>query len=103
SLVDRTAEELRRLRGDQIAMVFQDPMTSLNPVLRIGDQMLEVLTVHRGVGKAEARARSVEMLRRVYMPDPKKVLERYPRSLDNLRRVRQTYFRPDLFAWVRVE
>src|SRR6266496_4327770 len=53
SLVDRTIEELRKLRGDQISMVYQDPMTSLNPVLRIGDQMAEVLTVHRGISKAE--------------------------------------------------
>ena len=49
SLVGRTPEELRQLRGDQIAMVYQDPMTSLNPVLRIGEQMTEVLTVHRGI------------------------------------------------------
>ena len=81
SLVGRTPEELRKLRGDQIAMVYQDPMTSLNPVLRIGDQMTEVLTVHRGIGRAEARARCIEMLRRVYMPDPEKVLSRYPHQI----------------------
>src|ERR1043165_8153630 len=55
SLVDRTPDELRRLRGDQISMVYQDPRTSLNPVLRIGDQMTEVLTVHRGMAKEAAR------------------------------------------------
>src|SRR5574342_1014156 len=49
SLVRRSPEELRRLRGDQIAMVYQDPMTSLNPVLPVGEQMTEVLTVHRGL------------------------------------------------------
>ncbi len=81
SLVDRTAEELRKLRGDQISMVYQDPMTSLNPVLRIGAQMLEVLTVHRGASIEAARARCIEMLRRVYMPDPEKVLERYPHQI----------------------
>ena len=81
SLVGRSPEELRKLRGDQIAMVYQDPMTSLNPVLRIGDQMTEVLTVHRGIGKAEARDRCIEMLRRVYMPVPEKVLERYPHQI----------------------
>jgi peptide/nickel transport system ATP-binding protein len=81
SLVDRTPEELRRLRGDQIAMVYQDPMTSLNPVLRIGDQMTEVLTVHRGISKDEARERCIEMLRRVYMPDPAAVLNRYPHQI----------------------
>src|SRR5262245_12610244 len=77
SLVDRSPDELRRLLGDQISMVYQDPMTSLNPVLRVGDQMTEVLTVHRGVSADEARARCVEMLGRVYMPDPARVMERY--------------------------
>jgi peptide/nickel transport system ATP-binding protein len=81
SLVGRTPEELRKLRGDQISMVYQDPMTSLNPVLRIGEQMIEVLTVHRGVPREEARQRCVEMLRRVYMPDPAKVLERFPHQI----------------------
>ncbi|MFL5803162.1 MAG: ATP-binding cassette domain-containing protein, partial [Roseiflexaceae bacterium] len=81
SLVDRSPDELRRLRGDQISMVYQDPMTSLNPVLPIGDQMTEVLTVHRGMGKDEARTRCVEMLGRVYMPDPARVMERYPHQI----------------------
>jgi peptide/nickel transport system ATP-binding protein len=81
SLVGKSEEELRHLRGDQIAMVYQDPMTSLNPVLTVGEQMAEVLTVHRGVSEAEARSRCVEMLRRVYMPDPAKVLERYPHQI----------------------
>lgn len=81
SLVGRSPEELRKLRGDQISMVYQDPMTSLNPVLRIGEQMTEVLTVHRGVKEEEARKRCVEMLARVYMPDPEKVMERYPHQI----------------------
>ncbi|HEX5689246.1 MAG TPA: ABC transporter ATP-binding protein, partial [Roseiflexaceae bacterium] len=81
SLVGRSSDELRQLRGDQIAMVYQDPMTSLNPVLRIGDQMTEVLTVHRGMDKEAARQRCIEMLRRVYMPVPEKVLERYPHQI----------------------
>ncbi|MEK7328389.1 MAG: ABC transporter ATP-binding protein, partial [Chloroflexota bacterium] len=81
SLVGKTPEELRKLRGDQISMVYQDPMTSLNPVLRIGEQMAEVLTVHRGTARAEAYRRCVEMLRRVYMPDPEKMMERYPHQV----------------------
>ena len=81
SLVGRSQEELRRLRGDQISMVYQDPMTSLNPVLRIGEQMLEVLTVHRAIPKEEAYPRCVDMLRRVYMPDPEKVMDRYPHQI----------------------
>jgi len=81
SLLGRTPEALRRLRGDQIAMVYQDPLTSLNPVLRIGDQLTEVLTVHRGLTPAAARARCLDMLARVYMPDPEQVLRRYPHQL----------------------
>ena len=81
SLVGRSPEELRRLRGDRIAMVFQDPMTSLNPVLRVGEQMMEVLTVHKGISEKEAFARCVEMLGQVNMPDPAKVMERYPHQI----------------------
>jgi peptide/nickel transport system ATP-binding protein len=81
SLVGRSAQELRKLRGDQISMVYQDPMTSLNPVLRIGEQMTEVLTVHRGLAMDEARERCIKMLERVYMPDPRKVMERYPHQI----------------------
>lgn len=81
SLVGRTEEELRRLRGDRIAMVFQDPMTSLNPVLRVGEQMIEVLTVHRDMAEAEAYKRCVEMLALVNMPDPAIVMNRYPHQI----------------------
>lgn len=80
-LVGQSEEALRKLRGNQISMVYQDPMTSLNPVLRIGDQMTEVLTVHQKIREDEARARCIEMLRRVYMPDPDKVMERYPHQI----------------------
>jgi len=81
SLVGRSADELRALRGNRIGMVYQDPMTSLNPVLRVGEQMAEVLTVHQNVSAAEAREKSIAMLKRVYMPDPEKVLERYPHQI----------------------
>jgi len=81
SLVGRSAEELRQLRGDQIAMVYQDPMTSLNPVLRIGEQMTEVLTVHRGISEEEARQNCIKMLAQVNMPDPARVMERYPHQI----------------------
>jgi peptide/nickel transport system ATP-binding protein len=81
ALTGKTQEELRTLRGDQISMVYQDPMTSLNPVLRVGEQMSEVLTVHRGIAEAEARERCVAMLRRVYMPDPAKVMDRFPHQI----------------------
>ncbi|MEJ2485699.1 MAG: ABC transporter ATP-binding protein [Anaerolineales bacterium] len=80
-LVGVTGEELRRLRGDQIAMVYQDPMQALNPSMRLGDQMSEVLTVHTGIDKAEAEKRCIEMLERVYMPDAANVMKRYPHQI----------------------
>jgi peptide/nickel transport system ATP-binding protein len=81
NLVGKTGEELRRLRGDQIAMVYQDPMQALNPSMRIGDQMKEVLTVHRGLDNKAAEQRCIEMLERVYMPDPANVLRRFPHQI----------------------
>ncbi len=81
ALVGRSPAQLRKLRGDQISMVYQDPMTSLNPVLRVGKQMTEVLTVHRGASEIVARQRCAEMLRRVYMPDPEKVMDRFPHQI----------------------
>jgi peptide/nickel transport system ATP-binding protein len=80
-LVGKSGEELRRLRGDQIAMVYQDPMQALNPALRLGDQLKEVLTVHRGLSDEEARQRCIDMLKRVYMPDPENVMLRYPHQI----------------------
>ncbi len=80
-LVGKRGEELRRLRGDQIAMVYQDPMQALNPAMRIGEQMKEVLTVHRGMSDADATERCIEMLERVYMPDPANVMRRYPHQI----------------------
>ena len=80
-LVGVTGEELRRLRGDQIAMVYQDPMQALNPSMRLGDQMSEVLTVHQGMEKARAETRCIEMLERVYMPDAANVMKRYPHQI----------------------
>jgi peptide/nickel transport system ATP-binding protein len=80
-LVGVTGEELRRLRGDQIAMVYQDPMQALNPSMRLGDQMSEVLTVHRDMEKEEAEKRCIEMLERVYMPDAANVMKRYPHQI----------------------
>ncbi|HAY83346.1 MAG TPA: glutathione ABC transporter ATP-binding protein [Chloroflexi bacterium] len=80
-LVGVTGEELRRLRGDQIAMVYQDPMQALNPSMRLGDQMSEVLTVHTGIDQAQAEKRCIEMLERVYMPDAANVMKRYPHQI----------------------
>ncbi len=80
-LVGRSQEELRKLRGDRVAMVYQDPMQALNPSMVIGDQMNEVLIVHRGMKKQEATERCIKMLERVYMPDPANVIRRYPHQI----------------------
>ena len=71
-------EELRRLRGDRMAMVFQDPMSSLNPVYRVGDQIVEQIQAHRDVGAAEARERAIELLDAVGIPEAAKRADAYP-------------------------
>ena len=73
--------ELRDLRGREVAMVFQDPMNSLNPVVPIGRQVTEVLTRHAGLSGAGARTEAVELLRRVGIPDPDRRLGEYPHQL----------------------
>ena len=72
------AEGLRRLRGRDVAMVFQDPMTSLNPVLTIGLQLTETLSTHLGLGRRAARARATELLDLVGIPDARRRLDDYP-------------------------
>jgi peptide/nickel transport system ATP-binding protein len=76
-----SAEELRRIRGSQISMVYQEPMASLNPSLKVRDQLTEVPIAHEGVSMAEATRRSVEMLEAVRLPDPKRIMESYPHQL----------------------
>ncbi len=72
---------LRDLRGDRMAMIFQEPMTSLNPSYTIGDQIGEAVIRHRGASKREARARAIEMLRRVRIPSPEQRVDDYPHKL----------------------
>ncbi|MGE5549428.1 MAG: ABC transporter ATP-binding protein [Bacteroidota bacterium] len=73
--------ELRRIRGNEISMIFQEPMTSLNPVFTVGDQIAEALMLHLKLGKTAARARAVEMLRLVRIPDAEKRIDDYPHQL----------------------
>ncbi|MGD9021792.1 MAG: ATP-binding cassette domain-containing protein [Lysobacterales bacterium] len=77
-LMQMTEAQLNERRGREIAMIFQDPMTSLNPYLRIDRQMVEVLMHHRGMNKADAQAQAVEMLRAVRIPDPERRIRQYP-------------------------
>ncbi len=72
---------LQRIRGDRIAMVFQDPMTSLNPYLTIGDQLGEVLILHRGLSAKDARERSIAALKSVHIADPARRVDEYPHQL----------------------
>jgi len=69
-LVQMTNEELREIRGAKIAMIFQDPMTSLHPFYKVGDQIAEMILAHEDIPKKEAGQRAVEMLRRVNIPQP---------------------------------
>ena len=77
-LIHLNLEEIRHVRGAQIAMVFQDPMTSLNPVITIGKQVAESLILHMGMNKHEALQRVVELLQLVGIPEPEKRLDQYP-------------------------
>ncbi len=73
--------EMRKLRGDEISMIFQEPMTSLNPVLTIGRQVGETLRLHRGLSKADALRQAIEMLRLVKIPEPEQRAREYPHQL----------------------
>jgi peptide/nickel transport system ATP-binding protein len=76
-----SADSLRDLRGNRLAMIFQEPMTSLNPAFTIGDQIMEGLLRHKGLTGAQARAAAVEMLRKVKIPAPDKRVDEYPHQL----------------------
>ena len=80
-LMTLSEEEMRRMRGSEIGMVFQEPMTSLNPVLTIGRQITETLEQHRGMDRAAADQRAVELLGLVGIADAKRRLEQYPHQL----------------------
>ncbi len=80
-LLSLSDKELRKVRGARIAMIFQEPMTSLNPVIRCGDQIMEALQLHTTLTKAEAKERVLELFREVMLPRPEKIFSAYPHEL----------------------
>lgn len=81
NLLDLSEKEMRAIRGNRISMIFQEPMTSLNPVLTIGRQIAETLRVHQGLNKKDAYTRAVEMLRLVQIAEPERRVHEYPYQL----------------------
>jgi peptide/nickel transport system ATP-binding protein/oligopeptide transport system ATP-binding protein len=80
-LVKATEGEMRKVRGNRISMIFQEPMTSLNPVLKVGDQISEAIHLHQGLSKKEAWDQSTEMLRTVGIPSPESRVNEYPHQM----------------------
>jgi oligopeptide/dipeptide ABC transporter ATP-binding protein len=74
-------EEMRKIRGNEISMIFQEPMTSLNPVFTVGNQIGEAIRLHQGLGKKETRERTIEMLRLVKIADPESRVDSYPHQM----------------------
>ena len=81
NLLELSEPEMERIRGNEISMVFQEPMTSLNPLYTVGKQIAEAVALHQGLGKRDAWDRAVDMLRRVYIPEPERRAHAYPHQL----------------------
>jgi len=81
NLLKGKAVNLNAIRGKQISMIFQEPMTSLNPVFKCGHQVMEALCLHEKISKKEARERTIELFRKVNLPDPAAMVDRYPHQL----------------------
>jgi peptide/nickel transport system ATP-binding protein/oligopeptide transport system ATP-binding protein len=81
NLLEMSLDEIRRIRGNKISMIFQEPMTSLNPVLTIGNQIIENIVTHQKLDKPLARERAIEMLKLVGIPSPGKRIDEYPHQL----------------------
>lgn len=78
NLLNKSDKEMEKIRGNEISMIFQDPMTSLNPTMKIGKQIMEGLIKHRGLSRSEARQKAIEMLDLVAVPQPEKRIDQYP-------------------------
>ncbi|MEP4430827.1 MAG: oligopeptide/dipeptide ABC transporter ATP-binding protein, partial [Hyphomicrobiales bacterium] len=80
-MTEMSEEELRKIRGSQIAMVYQEPMASLNPSMKIADQLAEVPMFHDGLSEADAKAKALQMLEKVKLPDPPRIMDAYPHQI----------------------
>jgi peptide/nickel transport system ATP-binding protein len=80
-LVKSNENQMRKLRGNEIAMIFQEPMTSLNPVIKCGDQVIEALMLHKRIKRAEAYKHTIELFEQVQLPTPELMMERYPHEI----------------------
>src|SRR5205814_6992044 len=89
NLLQSTDTAMRNIRGSRIAMIFQEPMTALNPVMRVGDQIAEGLLAHHKVSRRDAWERSIEALREVAIPDPATRARAYPQQLSGVQRQRE--------------
>ena len=81
NLLKLSEEDMRQIRGDDIAMIFQDPMTSLNPVFKVGEQIAEALRLHRKLSRRDARVAAIDAMREVAIPDPARRADDYPHQL----------------------
>ncbi|MEK6195079.1 MAG: ABC transporter ATP-binding protein [Deltaproteobacteria bacterium] len=81
NILAKSDDEMRKIRGKTISMIFQDPMTALNPVFTVGDQIVTVIRFHQHVGKKEARARAIDMLNLVGLSEPAATLKKYPHEM----------------------
>ncbi|MFC7061962.1 ABC transporter ATP-binding protein [Halobacillus seohaensis] len=80
-LTDKKEEEMRKIRGNDISMIFQEPMTALNPVFTVGYQLMEPLKLHTSLSKVEVKRKAIDLLNQVGIPDPEKCLKKYPHEL----------------------
>jgi peptide/nickel transport system ATP-binding protein len=80
-LLKKSTSEMRRIRGNEIAMIFQEPMTSLNPVQNVGHQIIEVVRLHQGLSRSGARRRAIEMLELVGIPEPQRRIDSFPHQM----------------------
>jgi len=81
NLLKLDEKNMRKIRGNEISMIFQEPMTSLNPVFSVGSQIMDSMMIHLKIKKKEARERTIEMIRLVEIPEPEKCIDRYPHQL----------------------